>query len=340
MSPKYPLNISGYTVFPVELPPLPSFPHAAQHFLYVQPHEPRVPNADSPRALFVVNVPIATTETHLRHLFGSQLSAGRVERVEFYDAPQQEKKAVAPIQGKPNTHKGKKRKRETAEDIKTALESSASLPPQWDRELHTSGSHAVVVFVDRASMEASLKAAKAAAKSGKKIVWGDGIEERIASLGAARYQTHQELQYPAKSDLLQAVNNYMGLFSRLEEARAREAAKGAQKPDEEGFVTVTRGPKSNAIKEEELSDLAEKQKEKNNGLEDFYRFQVREKRKEKQGELLQKFEEDKKRVEEMKMRRGKIRVRSFPPSYLFGYSFFDSLGFLFSFVRHSTGETD
>ncbi|KAL1958848.1 hypothetical protein VTO42DRAFT_3685 [Malbranchea cinnamomea] len=306
MAPKYPLSISGYTVFPVEYPPTPSFPQAVKHFLYIQPHEPRIPDPDSPRSLFIVNVPITATEVHLRHLFGAQLSAGRVERVEFYDAPQQKKKAVAPIQGKPNAHKSKKRKRETAEDIEAEIESSFTLPPVWDRDLQTSGSHAVVVFVDRASMEASLKAAKAAAKSMKRIVWGDGIESRIPALGIQRYQTHQAMQYPAKSELLQAVNDYMTLFSRLEEARAREAAKATHEPDEDGFITVRRGPKNPVVKEEEMQALLEKHKEKTKGLEDFYRFQMREKRKERQEELLRKFEEDKKKVEEMKARRGKV----------------------------------
>ena len=312
MAPKYPLNISGYTVFPVDLPPLPSFPQTAKHFLYIQPHEPRIPDADSPRSLFVANVPVTSTEIHFRHLFSAQLSAGRVERVEFQDAPQQRRiKPIAPIQGKPNTHKGgnnKKRKRETIEDIQAEIDASATLPPVWDRELHPSGTHAVVVFVDRASMEAGFKAVKAAAKAGRKIVWGDGIGERIPALGRQRYEIHQQMMYPAKSELLHAVNEYMALFERLEAAREREAMKRAGEPDEDGFVTVTRGPKNPVVREEEMQTLVEKQKEKSKGLEDFYRFQMREKRKERQGDLLKKFEEDKKKVQQMKMRRGKIRV--------------------------------
>lgn len=317
MAPKYPLSISGYTVFPVELPPLPSFPQAAKHFLYIQPHEPRIPDADSPRSLFVANVPTTATETHFRHLFSGQLSAGRVERVEFQDAPQQSRiKAVAPIiqGGKPNAHKSKKRKRETVEDIQAELDSSTTtlLPPVWDRELQTSGAHAIVVFVDRASMEAGLKAAKAVAKLGKTIVWGDGIGERIPALGTLRYEIHQEMQYPAKSELLHAVNDYMALFQRLEEARENEATRNAAEPDEDGFVTVSRGPKNPGVREEEMQALVDKQKEKNKGLEDFYRFQMREKRKERQGDLLRRFEDDKRRVEEMKMRRGNVRVSTLP----------------------------
>ena len=41
--------------------------------------------------------------------------------------------------------------------------------------------------------------------------------------------------------------------------------------------------------------------------EDFYRFQLREKRKEGERELKRKFEEDKKRLEKKRAKRGKIR---------------------------------
>lgn len=43
-------------------------------------------------------------------------------------------------------------------------------------------------------------------------------------------------------------------------------------------------------------------------MEDFYRFQSREKREEKASELIKKFEEDKERVRKMKERRGRFKV--------------------------------
>jgi hypothetical protein len=62
------------------------------------------------------------------------------------------------------------------------------------------------------------------------------------------------------------------------------------------------------VRTEDAKELGEKQKAKNQGLEDFYRFQMRERRKEEQGEFLRKFEEDKRRLDEMKKRRGRLRV--------------------------------
>ena len=42
-------------------------------------------------------------------------------------------------------------------------------------------------------------------------------------------------------------------------------------------------------------------------MEDFYRFQMRERRKEEQGRLLRQFEEERKRVDEMRQQRKGLR---------------------------------
>jgi hypothetical protein len=45
-------------------------------------------------------------------------------------------------------------------------------------------------------MEASLKAVKKAAKSSSRIVWGEGIGDRVPRLGLQRYKEHNRSQYP------------------------------------------------------------------------------------------------------------------------------------------------
>ncbi|KAJ9494522.1 hypothetical protein H2202_009954 [Exophiala xenobiotica] len=84
-------------------------------------------------------------------------------------------------------------------------------------------------------------------------------------------------------------------------------AEELETADEDGFVTVTQGS-SRATRAEEAQQLAEKQKDKNKGLEDFYRFQMRQRRKEEHADMLQKFEHDKRKVEEMRQRRGTFKV--------------------------------
>lgn len=300
------VEVEGYTTLPLQLPTTPLFPEPATHYLYIRPHEPRIPDPDSTRSLFIVNVPIDTTETHLRHLFGTQLAAGRVERVQFEDVPNK-KRAVAATET--NTQSKKKRKRVTADDFESHLE-DITFPSTWDRKLQKSGAHAVVIFADKPSMESSLKAATKAAKRGTTIVWGENLPtDRIPVLGLNRYVAHERMQYPDRGTLLRTVNEFMTTFTQVAEARKREDRKRLAVPDDDGFVTVSHGPKLNSVaREDEMRELVEKQKKKAEGLEDFYRFQSREKRKERQNQLIRNFDEDKKRLAEIKARKGKIRV--------------------------------
>lgn len=303
------VEVEGYTTLPLQLPPTSTYPTPATHYLYIRPHEPRIPDPDSTRSLFIVNAPIDTTEIHLRHLFSTQLSAGRIERVTFEDVPV--KKAGLATATEPNlSHRpNKKRKRITADDLQTTLD-EIQPPSTWDRVLQKSGAHAIVIFADKPSMEASLKAAARAARKGTPLLWGDGIPaDRVPALGVQRYLSHERRRYPERAALLRTVNEFMTVFEQVAEARKREDARKAGEPDEDGFVTVTHGPKLNSVaREEEMRELVERQKKKEEGLEDFYRFQSREKRKERQQMLLRRFDEDRHKLQEIKARRGKIRV--------------------------------
>ena len=192
---KPPAKIEDYHVLPISLPALPSLPISATHYLYLKPHEPSVPTPESLRSLFLVNIPIDTTETHLKTLFSAQidLPAGRILDVQFEGSTREKHSASA---GPPTTtsvggssSKTKKRKRaaekaEAEEAIAQQLE--AGFPPVWDRPVHRSGSTAIVVFVDKASMAAALKAVRAAIKSSKTITWGEGVEDHIPPLGVER----------------------------------------------------------------------------------------------------------------------------------------------------------
>ena len=302
-------EVAGYTTLPLQLPSTPLLSQPATHYLYIRPHEPRIPDPDSARSLFIVNTPIDTTEVHLRHLFGEQLSAGRVSSVQFEDVSTKKSAVTAAATEGSLSNRSKKRKRATADDLQSTLD-KLSLPSTWDRQLHKSGTHAIVVFADRSSMEASLKAATKAAKKGSKIIWGEGIpENRVPALGLARYRMHERARYPNRADVLSAVNDFMTVFAEVSEARKREEARKFAEPDEDGFITVTSGPKLNSVaREDEVKEMVERQKKKAAGLEDFYRFQSREKRKESQQRLLKQFGEDRKKLAEIKARKGKIRV--------------------------------
>lgn len=191
---------------------------------------------------------------------------------------------------------------------------SIELPAVWDRELHKSGSTAVVVLADRKMVESVLKAVKKVHKSGDHPVWGmtpEGKPVKAPALGSARYLMHQKLRFPDKAELQASVDAYMAAFNSKEEAAAREAKRVRNEPDEDGFITVTRGGRTGPARKEEAEEARrkelEKEEEKRKSMGDFYRFQGRERRKEEQKELVRQFEEDRKRVEELKAQRGKFR---------------------------------
>jgi len=292
-----PLIVQDYTVLPLSCPPVPSYPQATTHYLYLRQNAPKVPTETTPRELFLVNLPIDSTDVHLRSLFSEQLGGARVEQVAFEDARVQSKtKVTAPVAGRK-----RKRGRGTGQD------DAGTLPDVWDRELHRSGSTAVVTLVDASSAELALKEARKLAKAGKQIVWGKGTEGRVSALGSARYTEHHKMRYPDPAKLQMSVDAFMTAFAEQETTRQRSFARQRQEPDEDGFITVTRGGRVGPARLEEAQEKMEKQKERQKGKEDFYRFQMREKRKERAAGLLKGFDEDRRRVAEMKKKRNKFR---------------------------------
>lgn len=173
-----PRKISDYTVLPLTLPGSDKIAEAT-HYLYVRQHAPSTPTPEAARSLFAVNIPVDATEAHLRSLF-SEIGGGRVESVIFDRDNKRAPQALAV-----ELHDAsKKRKRGVATE-------GVSAPPPplttWDRPLRKSGSHAVVVFVDRSSADMALKAAAAVQKEGKTPpVWSDALAPREPALGLPR----------------------------------------------------------------------------------------------------------------------------------------------------------
>ena len=302
---RIPRDIFGFTILPVMLPETPAFPYVVNHYLFIKRHEARDPHESVERSLFIANVPVLTTEAHIKHLFKSQLQAGIIERVEFSDATS----STGAVSSKQLQKTGRKRKRITADDLESQLE-AYKLPQILDESQHVLGSQCVAVFVDKPSSEAALKAVNRASRSKEPSLWGESIESQLPPTGLERYKEQYRSQYPSRNDLVNLVDDFMSSYNRMIDLRSRDQAKKRQIPDDEGFVTVTKGTRGMA-KKEEADEMAAKQKQKNQGLENFYRFQMREKRKEQQEEMVKNFEEDKRRVEELKRRRGRIRVSSF-----------------------------
>ncbi|KAF1998602.1 hypothetical protein P154DRAFT_411582, partial [Amniculicola lignicola CBS 123094] len=312
----------GFTILPLDLPNIVRTKSSdaksttpPRHYLYVKPHEPSSPTPTSDRSLFIANIPIDAAETNIRALFAEQLGGLRVVAVEFdssIPAAQVVKRfrgssvqatAVAQVDGDKNSRKRKRDEEIVAEGVVEDEESA--LPRIWGGDLRASGSTAVVTFVDRSSMKGAFAEIRKVAKAGGSVRWQNG-----EGLGLERYTAHNSLKYPSKAALQSSINAYLTQFNRAENARNRVRKVQRSVPDEDGFMTVVRGGRIGPARVEEAEKKKAELEERNkrNGIkEDFYRFQTREKRKEAEGELRRKFEMDRKRVVEMRERRGRVR---------------------------------
>lgn len=294
-------QVQDFHVLPVRFAALPSFPRETTHYLYVRANAPRVPGEDTPRELFLANVPIDATEEHIKDIFVDQLSGGRIEAVDFEDS-----RIGKGIKAPPDSRKTNKRKRgiENTAGIGES-EEVGLLPSVWDRTLHRSGSTAIVRFVDRASAELSLREVRRAAKARKRVSWP--TISHLPPLGSTRYLAHHHNLYPDPSVLQTSVDTFMTAFNARETSSREALARKRSEPDEDGFITVTRGGR-NGVASEDAARLKEEELKKRNDSRtggQFYRFQVREKAKERERGLVRGFEEDGMRLEEMRRRRGK-----------------------------------
>lgn len=181
--PPIPPTVNKYIVFPVILPAT-TTSSAASHYIYVRRHEPKLPTADSDRSIFAANLPVDATEDQLRSLFAS-VDGGRVERVIL------EGDAVPIAVGAAVQDPKKSKKRKRGEKATDQEPKNIELPKVWDRVVRRSGGTAVVVFVDRPSMELALKgAAKVVKKGSKGVEWPEQIGEREGCLGIQRKYRH------------------------------------------------------------------------------------------------------------------------------------------------------
>ncbi|ESZ90115.1 hypothetical protein SBOR_9498 [Sclerotinia borealis F-4128] len=296
----------NYAVLPISIPSTHAYPVTTTHHIYLRQHAPKISTENDSRSLFATNLPIDSTDVHIRSIFTALIGVGRVEGVRF-DGEKEDITAQKQIE---TISQSKKRKRGSEAEIDT------SLPQGWDRQLRIKGRTAVVLLVDEKSVESVLKAVRKTCKSGKESkypVWGAGTEGKVPTLGSARYAKRQELRFPDKLAVQRSVEGFMTNFNSKEEERERERKKLRNVPDEDGFMTVVRGgrtgPARSEAAEEKRREMAEKEERRRKELEDagFYRWQGREKRKKEVGELVKRFEEDRQRVEVMREKRGRFR---------------------------------
>ncbi|RIB17489.1 ribosomal RNA-processing protein 7-domain-containing protein [Gigaspora rosea] len=252
-------------------------PLVSIHYCYFKSHDPRINTRDNStilpaeRTLFITNLPVDTTEHHIQNIFEE---CGIIDRILFH---------------------GKKKKQkfnETAEN--SVLEGS--------RNLLIPGSTAHIVFKDSEGLTNALNMVQ------KKRIWNIRDQD-IPPLGLKRWlQEYQKLRTDPNK-LGAQVDEYMRKFEEAEQEKHKALEARRNQPDEDGFILVTGTGKRNINTDGTITvtavkaDVVKNLKPKNKELVDFYRFQMREAKREKLAELRKKFEDDKRKIADLKAAR-------------------------------------
>ncbi|KAF8929801.1 ribosomal RNA-processing protein 7-domain-containing protein [Dissophora ornata] len=324
-------QISNFYILPLHMPSIstsPSSPHTSKayqnvlHYLYFKKHESPKQDAKTPkdRTMFILNIPVDATESHVRELFkpyGRVVSVHFTNRIrdtnltkeereqqeelERLEREATEKEAEANLKAKGKKAGNKKQQ---------ATTTSEEVEEGHRRTLFASGSQAFVVFLEEQELTKALNMKR------KKRSWiNTGSDAtpadvaRLSSLGVAKWINDYHRMRSDHATLQIKVDDYMEKFERSEYEAQQAALARLNVMDDDGFTLVTRAGskghntdgviKIQAVKAEDVKNIKPKKKE----LQDFYRFQMREAKRDKLVDLRRKFEEDKIRIEALKVNR-------------------------------------
>ncbi|GMF46543.1 unnamed protein product [[Candida] boidinii] len=165
----------------------------------------------------------------------------------------------------------------------------------------------IVTFLDKNGLNLALQSIKKIISSGKNIpIWPKDLQatgtERYINNYRSKIMDSETLETESAESVLE--------FARKEQEAKDEIDSMKTITDEDGFTMVVGShrktktgimgslKKTNEIeKEKALKKMKRKEKQ------DFYRFQIREKKKQEMNHLLAKFKEDQEKVKEMKEKR-------------------------------------
>lgn len=237
------------------------------HTLFMKRHSAKNTEGSN-RTLFVVNVPSYCDEDGLRNIYSD---CGFITAVHILDQPGEinvflnQTKVLHYIAKKINTFKVAYVVFKHENSIDTALEMSSS----------------VVRYIS--------------------------TKENAVVTGIDKWINEYKKKYPAEDFIHDDVDEYMKKFDE-QQFQEKEALKDAGEPDDDGWETIPVTKKSsvnrvNNIKENKINKKLEKKKRSEKELMNFYLFQQRESKRDKIADLRQKFEEDKKRITQMRQQR-------------------------------------
>ncbi|KAL3234262.1 Ribosomal RNA-processing protein 7 [Nakaseomyces bracarensis] len=277
---------NGFIVLPFRLPEhraLEDLAKDSYHYMFVKKHQTKL--EEEKNCLFVVNIPLLTNVDAFKKVFG---------------AITEQHKTVAHIEQL--LHNDEFGLQEV--DL-SALTSDLMSSGNINEKRFTPRNTALLKYVDEDSLNNSWNALRkystTAKKNGKLIEW---------SYASPSITTFINFYKPLSIDYLKDdIHSYMTVF----ESREKQAQEDIQSSivDEDGFTLVVgKNTKSlNSIRKKILNKNPLSKHENKikppsavdkKAKQDFYRFQVRERKKQEINELLSKFKEDQEKIKVMK----------------------------------------
>lgn len=282
-------EIKGFNVLPVLLTPTAVqkkvSDKATQHFIYIKKHSVNTKDLSlverANRSLFAINLPINTSLPTLKAFFGKVATGAIIESFETND--------------------------DTLNPIQVDLTKLTSEIRQDDLEL--GANHrlplgcSLITFIDTDALNLALSAIKKLVKSSKHIDW----EFDLDFGGVAYFDSLYGKEFLSAPVLLDQVAHDMLVFNQREQDDIDELQEMKEVVDEDGFTLVIGSHrktkngvlgKFKAQQNHEMDKLKSRMKKKEKL--DFYRFQIREKKKQEMNDLLNKFKDDQEKVRMMK----------------------------------------
>lgn len=272
-------EIKGFQVLQVRLPE-----SSGAHFIYFRKHDAKgAANENiSGRSLFLFNVPVETNLATAKKYFQNVAIGATIEAYFSSLLTDSEEDVYVDLT---------KLSSDLEYEVDAAREISLKLPKNC----------AIVTFVDKAAFQLAFTSLKKLSADSKSTNWP------MSSLGSAFLMNKYKARVLDAGALATSVSAALADFNRAEQESMEDLKRQTEIVDEDGFTLVVgshRKTKAGIMGKQKLAATVEleraQKKMKKKEKEDFYRFQLRERKKEEMNELLTKFKQDQERVRLMK----------------------------------------
>lgn len=288
-------EIKDFHVLEVELPNSKS-----PHYIYFKKHSVKgSKDSDANRSIFIFNLPINTTTSTIKKYLLSVAIGATLETFTpsiLTDYPEDIwidfTKLTSDLEIQKNDDG----------DIKLHLYIDQSLSQGGSVKLPKNCG--IITFIDKPSLQLAFSSLKKLSSNGESSKWP--IDAQTFG-GSAFFHANLRSQVLDNEWLSEFVSQSLVNFDEAEQKSIQDLQNQAQLVDDDGFTLVVgshRKTKAAILGKQKLAATVEVKKAENKlkkkEKEDFYRFQLRQKKKDEMNDLLRKFKIDQEKVRLMK----------------------------------------